>query len=58
MVNFIATLFKKEDPNLKRLRELQQRRETEYKKPKKVPQPEVSVRFEYFPPRRNFRCGW
>ena len=57
MVNLIATLFKKEDPNLKRLRELQKRRETEYKKPKKVPQP-VSVQFEYFPPRRNFRCGW
>ena len=58
MVNFIATLFKKEDPNLKRLRELQQRRETKYKKTKKVPQPQVSVQFEYFPPRRNFRCGW
>ena len=58
MVNFIATLFKKEDPNLRRLRELQLRREADYKKPKKVSQPVMSVRFEYFPPRRNFRCVW
>ena len=46
MVNFMATLFKKEDPNLRRLRGLQLRKEAEYKKPKKVSRPEMSVRFE------------
>ncbi len=57
MLNFLTALFEREDPNLKRLRQLQQQKEA-YKQPKRIWSPPLEEAVQYAISPRRIRAGW